>query len=307
MRRELGLAMGLFRSLEYYLDYCRLVFKKVRLYLWFRARGLPQASILRESSLLKVRPRKNPMSAEEFRKKMLSCAKKTRELQVEAGADEPVQATKIAGQPWWPEGVERPKCKHGHFMNFVAQVLLSDVPLAGMPENSLLSFHYCNQCIMEGRMPFGWKDKENKGYDLSILCNIDIRKPDVGGLAAASLTKSYSVTFRDVAEVPGRLCEDANIETVNLPKDFPQGKDDLDEDIYPGLKHVPKSKIGGWPSWVQFPEWPVNKQEERYEFLGQLDCKLFDGAPWCLGGYAYLFITEDKNVKYRAELIIQVT
>ena len=68
-----------------------------------------------------------------------------------------------------------------------------------------------------------------------------------------------------------------------------------------------KSKIGGWPTWVQFPEWPVNQQGEKYKFLGQLDWRLFDGTPWCSGGYAYLFISVDNNTKCKAELAIQVT
>jgi uncharacterized protein YwqG len=80
----------------------------------------------------------------------------------------------------------------------------------------------------------------------------------------------------------------------------------LDEDIYPGLKHVSKSKIGGWPSWVQGPVWPLNNGE-RYKFLGQLDWMLFDGTPWCSGGYAYLFVAKDDNDKLKAEMLIQVT
>jgi len=299
--------MRLFKSLAYYLDYCKLVFGKVRLYLWFRVRGLPQASVLKDSSLLKVRPRKNPMNAEQFQKRMLEYAKKTREFQVEENGVEPLPVTKIAGQPWWPEGAERPKCKHGHFMNFVAQILLSDVPLPDMPENALLSFHYCDQCTMDGQMSFGWFDKENKGYDLSFFCDADKTKTDMRGVLAPPMTKSYSISFRDIEEVPGGLCEDAEIDFVNLPKDFPQGKDDFDEDIYPGLKHVAKSKIGGWPNWAQYPEWPVNEKGEKYKFFGQLDWLLFDGTPWCSGGYAYLFITGGNNIKYKAELVIQVT
>ena len=71
------------------------------------------------------------------------------------------------------------------------------------------------------------------------------------GLLAPSLTKSYDTSFRDLEEVPGGLCKDANIEWVNLPKDFPLVKDDFDEDIYPGLKHLSYSMIGGLPNWLQ--------------------------------------------------------
>ena len=191
-------------------------------------------------------------------------------------------------------------------MNFVVQILLSDVPLSDMPANALLSFHYCDECTMGGRMSFGCFDKQNKGYDLTIFYDINKAKADMKGLLAPSLTKSYNISFRDVEEVPGGLCEDANINHVNLPKDFPHGKDEFNENIYPGLKHVSNSKVGGWPSWVQYPEWPLHNGE-RYKFLGQLDWKLFEGTPWCIGGYAYIFIINETDFKLKAELVIQVT
>ena len=155
-------------------------------------------------------------------------------------------------------------------------------------------------------MAFGCFDTENRGYDLRNFHDVDKTKADMKGLTAPSLTKSYSIRFREVEEVPGSLAEDAGIKHENLPVDFPQGKDDFDEDIYPGLKHIHTSKICGWPSWVQYPEWPMNNGK-RYQFLGQLDWNLFDGTPWCNGGYAYLFIIEDENGKLKCEMLIQVT
>lgn len=256
---------------------------------------------------MKVNPRVDPMGAKEFTQKMQKLTKPTREFKVSEDAEQPLPLTKIAGQPWWPEGMLRPKCKHGHNMAFIAQILLSDVPLPSMPENTLLSFHYCNECTMAGQMSFGCFDDQNNGYDLTLLNDIDKTKSDMNGFLAPSLTKSYKVSFRDIEEIPGGLCEDANIKHVNLPKDFPQGKDDFDEDIFPGLKHINKSKIGGWPSWVQYPEWPLNDSGEKFLFLGQLDWYLFDGTPWCNGGYAYLFITKDANEKFNAELLLQTT
>jgi len=290
--------------LRYFIEYCKLVFKAIKMQLWLKSKGIRVGPVVKKS-IFRVKPRIG--DPDKFRQTMLMYAKKTREFQVQEGAVEPLPVTKIAGQPWWPEGIHRPKCKYGHSMNFVAQIFLQDVPLSNMPENSLLSFHYCDQCTSDGRTSYGWIDKENRGYDLYIFHDIDKRKPDMRGLLAPSMTKSYNVSFRDVEEVPGGLCEDANIEPVDEPRDFPQGRDDFDEDIYPGLKHVAKSKIGGWPTWVQFPEWPANQQGDKYKFLGQLDWRLFDGTPWCSGGYAYLFITVDNNTKCKAELVIQIT
>jgi uncharacterized protein YwqG len=290
-----------------FLAYCKLVFKKIKMYFWFRRRGLPQASVLEESSLFKVYPRKNPMSAQEFTQLLSKLAKPTREFKVSQDSEKPLPVTKVAGEPWWPAGMSRPKCRHGHSMAFVAQILLSDVPLSDMPANALLSFHYCNECTMGGQMSFGFFDDENDGYDLTILYDIDKADADMKGLSTPSITKSYDISFRDIEEVPGGLCEDANIEHENFPEDYPQGKDDFDENVYPGLKHISNSKIGGWPSWVQYPEWPINEARERYIFLGQLDWWLFDGTPWCNGGYVYLFITNKPNSKLKAEMLIQTS
>jgi len=237
---------------------------------------------------------------------MLKHAKTTREFQTLEGGIEPLPVTKIAGQPWWPEDVPRPKCKDGHTMNFVAQILLSDVSLPDMPRNVLLSFHYCDECSMEGKMSWGWRDSQNRGYDLSIFYDVDQRKSDSLGLVASSLAKSYCISFRDLEEVPHDE-EDAHINRFDLPKDYPQKKDDFDENIYPGLKHIAKSKIGGWPTWVQYPEWPRNDFNQKFLFLGQLDWVLFSGCAWSTGGYAYLFIAEDESAKLKAELLIQTT
>jgi uncharacterized protein YwqG len=294
--------MRLFKSIEYCFEYLHLMLKKIRLFFWFQSRRLPQAAIIKEN-FFRVSPHTG--DAEKFRQDMLKYAKPTRELQVQPGGQEPEPITKISGQPWWPEGIERPKCKHGHYMNFVAQVLLSDVPGLSLPDNTLLSFHYCDTCTMEGRMPFGWEDKQNRGYDISILQDIDKRKPDSRGFAAAQYGTSYKVTFREINEVPAY--EDAGIVHKDIPKDYPQGKDDFDENIYPGLQHVARAKIGGWPNWVQYPTWPCDDNGKNYEFIAQYDWMLFDNSAWAGGGYAYLFIIRETDSKIKGELIIQTT
>jgi hypothetical protein len=294
--------MRLLKSIEYCFEYVRLVLRKIQLYLWCRHRGLPQDAILKEN-LFRVNPHVG--DPELFRQVMLKLSKPTRELQVQPGGQEPDPVTKISGQPWWPQGVERPKCKHGHYMNFVAQVLLSDVPGLNLPEHTLLSFHYCDTCTMEGRMPFGWEDRENHGYDVSIHLDIDKRKSDGRGLVATQYGTSYKTTFREFIEVPGY--EDACVMHKDRPKDYPQGKDDFDENIYPGLKHVAKAKIGGWPSWVQYPTWPCDDGGKKYEFIAQFDWMLFENSAWAGGGHAYLFLIREADSTLKGELVIQTT
>ncbi|MDH4202885.1 MAG: YwqG family protein [Phycisphaerae bacterium] len=289
---------------SYFLEYCRLVFKKIKLYLWFRSKGLPQASVLKNSSLFKVNPRMG--DPEKFRQQMLQFIKPTRELVLQDGTGEALPTTKIAGEPWWPEGVERPKCKDGHLMHFIAQILLSDVPLPDMPKDALLSFHYCEECAECGNMPWGYADDRRDGYDLRIFYDINQKRSDNLGMVVNSHMNSYNISLRDVEEVPNHE-DDANIQFSDLPDDYPQGKDDFDENVYPGLKHVHKSKVGGWPSWVQYPEWPTNEKGDKQSFLGQFDWWTFDGYPWCAGGYAYLFLSKDESAKLKAELLIQTT
>jgi len=271
--------MPLYRFFQYHIEKAKLILKAIKMQMQLRSRGVRSAPIL-SRHFFKIQPQIG--DPEKFLQNMLKHAKPTREFQATEEADESLPVTKIAGQPWWPEDVSRPKCKDGHSMNFVAQILLSDVPLPDMPENALLSFHYCDECSMEGKMSWGWNDTENRGYDLSIFYDVDHRKPDSLGLVASSLTKSYRISFRDLEEVPNDE-EDANI------------------------NHIAKSKIGGWPTWVQYPEWPTNDVGEKFLFLGQLDWVLFSGCPWSGGGYAYLFTAEDDNAKLKAELLIQTT
>jgi uncharacterized protein YwqG len=246
------------------------------------------------------------LSPDQFRDKMREHERPTRELVVERCDQGPEPVTKISGTPWWPSGVPRPSCPHGHAMCFIAQVRLSDVPGLETTDSSLLSFHYCDECSINGAMPWGWKDTGTRGsYDVSIFTDVDQRTIDGLGIMAPSDINPHKVSFRDVVEVP--LPEDAAIDVFETPKDYPGGKDDWDEDIYPGLVHVHRSKIGGWPTWVQSSEWPPTVETERVEFVLQLDWALCKDLAWCAGGYAYVFVKLPNTGPPIGELAIQTT
>jgi uncharacterized protein YwqG len=68
---------------------------------------------------------------------------------------------------------------------------------------------------------------------------------------------------------------------------------------------MPRSKVGGWPSWVQEPNWP-HKSSDDWLFLGQLDYHLGVDAPWSAGGYAYLFLSRDPESRI-GEILLQTT
>lgn len=232
---------------------------------------------------------------EEFCRKLEAYSKPTKEMVLTKGDPGSIPKTKISGTPWWPKEKARPQCKHGHPMSFIMQIALSDIPGMTDKTESLYSFHYCDECTLDGNMSFGFFDKGTGGYDISVFKNTNTTDTDDLGMVADSIVEPYDVEFCEKQEVPSypEICD--ILETQ--PEDFPQGEDDFDENIYPGLIHVAKAKLGGWPAWVQNVEWPDDMQ-----FISQLDWMLCPDAPWCTG-YAYLFMNADEV----GELVIQTT
>lgn len=223
-----------------------------------------------------------------------------------AGDPGPIVVTKIGGVPWWPLGRPRPKCERGHHMVFVAQVLLSDVCSFQEYTKALLSFHYCQKCVEQGNMAWGRDDRDNKGYDVSVFINVPDKEADGAGLVTQPLLKPYEISLRAVGEVPSS-CEELGITFAEAPHDYPQGTHEFDEHVYPGLMHVGACKVGGWPSWVQSPEWPTTPGGDRLTFVAQLDSRIWEESAWCCGGYAYLFAEQVEGKGWIGQLVIQVT
>jgi len=243
----------------------------------------------------------------DFVEKMEEFKRPTREMLVSLGDPGCKPITKISGVPWWPEGIKRPTCSKGHLMSFMGQFLLSDVPGFESHVDSLVSFHYCQECSYEGNMSWGWEDGENmSGYDISILTSVSSKKADNLGAVAKVVIEPHSVALREAMEVPG-VCDMLDI-CPDVPEEYPQDEDDFDENVYPGLVHVSKRKLGGWPSWVQDACPPETTDNEQLHFLGQLDWWLCEDATWASGGYAYLFIISSKDCNIlRVERALQTT
>jgi uncharacterized protein YwqG len=189
-------------------------------------------------------------------------------------------------------------------MAFQAQVRLADLPSAG-GDTGLLSFHYCQQCSEDGRMSFGRSDRENRGYAVTLF--EDISAPHDGGARSAeSWLPAASVSFSETREIP--CIEDLWALSCTVPEDFAaSATSDFDESIGPGCIHVFRSKVGGWPSWQQTPEYPECGEGRRMMFVAQLDCELGKSSAWALGGYAYLFACSSACSRREADLIIQTT
>jgi hypothetical protein len=187
-------------------------------------------------------------------------------------------------------------------MSFMAQVRLADVP--GLEKRSeLLAFHYCQQCADEGRMSSGCHDDGAQGYELTLLRADEKKATDGLETVAEVVIPPRRVALRKVLEVPGY--EQTSIMFPDLPDDYPEGEDDLDERIYSRCKHVARSKLGGWPSWVQSPAPPDIQEGQALHFVAQLDWELCEDAAWAGGGYAYLFLITDKGGAAHGELVVQ--
>ncbi|MCH8923289.1 MAG: DUF1963 domain-containing protein [Planctomycetes bacterium] len=208
-----------------------------------------------------------------------------------------VPVTKLSGAPWWPRGVPRPTCVDGHLMAFIAQIRLDEVP-GFDPRPTLISFHYCDQCTYDGKMPWGWEeDGRQRRYNVAVFSAADIKSVDGLGMVTESSVRPQSATSEPGMEVAG---------LEDIWKMFPEtavpgGAPDPDS-----LMHEESSKLGGWPSWVQHPTIPEDEVGNEMEFVGQLDMHSCPDSAWACG-YAYLFVSQLDEDDPQAELVIQTT
>ncbi len=220
--------------------------------------------------------------------------------------------TKIGGAPWWPQGEERPKCEHGHWMTFVVQINLGDLPGQLEDLSGLYSFHYCIDCQHQGNMSFGWRDDENKGYDVRVFQDLSVENDGLRIVGNPTIPPR-TVQLEEIHEIPSfsdlpfDLGNRFHKESYNYtPPDFdPHGFIPSDW-VWHDLKHVHGSKIGGHPTWVQNPEWPETVNGTRLVFLAQLDGLIGNDAAWP-NGTVFLFVHRRESGQYIGEMEMQHT
>lgn len=230
--------------------------------------------------------------------------KPARRILLSPGEPGQIPRTKVSGIPWWPKTCSRPTCSHGHLMSFMLQILLSDVPTHKMTTDHLLSFHYCTQCMYDGKMAWGFPDIENRSYDVRVFEIVGATEADGLGVVGEATLPTSTVTLSDYLEVPS-VDDMPEALQASLPEDYFQGGD-YDESDYRGMIHRPTCKIGGWPSWVQSPEWPTIGGR-KLDFICQIDAIVGERSAWGGGGHAYLFITPPGVSPRTGELLIQTT
>jgi hypothetical protein len=222
-----------------------------------------------------------------------------------------IDDTRLGGVPWWPHSEDRPRCRAcSRYLAFMAQIALRDIPLLGS-QMGLLSFHYCQQCAYGGNMSFGGESLRRKqglyggpGYDVRIFSST-LEGADDRRIVEPSPLPALLVSMERKLEVPDALDLPEEVAAL-LPPEYPYLADDFDEEVGGGLRHVRRSKAGGWPTWVQSSDWPIASNGQPALFAGQIDWQVGDQTPWCSGGYAYLFadLAAEQPV---GELLIQTT
>ena len=256
---------------------------------------------------------------------------------LEPGDPGPIPVTKVGGAPWWPAGVDRPRCDRNHTMSFMAQILLGDVPGLEAEGAALLSFHYCTECAYEGRMAWGWTERGRRGYDVSVFDPYGALSADGRGVVAEDPLGPHLVRFADRIEEIALGPDDFDylpelrqwvtdgirhgiISKVGAAEPDVAGSalhgDTPPEDARLAARYAQlaefrapgnRSKLGGWPAWVQNPELPRCDSGETMIFVAQIDWVVGAAAPWGGGGYAYLFAAPRSCGPRAGELVISTT
>ena len=208
----------------------------------------------------------------------------------------PVPITKVGGAPWWPENEERPICVDGHPMAFVLQVRVDEIPGWNQPP-TLLSFHYCDECKLNGNMSFGW---DEKGHQLRYnvrLFSTPSGKIDDQGIRIQSSAEPRTVTLLDEFE---------SLSLQHIWEAFPETSE-------PGRlsgfneNHCYESKLGGWPSWAQSPSYPEDEAGNDMELICQLSGREHQDTAWSCG-FVYLFASKyEEGEDQEAEMVLQST
>ncbi len=232
----------------------------------------------------------------ELSEKLKSLQREYAWLEFRPGEPGQIAQNKLYGAPWWPVGVPRPTCEHGHTMDFMAQFRLDEIPGQKWPP-TLLSFHYCMQCSYDGKMAFGWKDDgRQRRYDVRIWKNLDLTPDGLGQTTPWEGTPQVATLNRGVETIG---YEDVG-RRFQASRFLKRGPWELEHGF-----HDERSKIGGWPSWVQHPDRPEDDGAITMRFVAQLSGRSCPEATWNCG-YVYFFVSpfdEDQQ----AEMVLQST
>jgi hypothetical protein len=224
-------------------------------------------------------------------------------------------------------------------MGFVAQIRLADVP-GWKSDPSLLSFHYCYECMWYGDMAFGWGYTKSKSYDVTILNPTEQGETDGLGCIGTTDHKPYTIAFYDYFLPVLRPEHDETWYTTlkeDDPEDAEATRERVEEEIQhfalreryglvhsgelplptslPNIRHEgvyrsggaefqlgsgSRSRLGGPPQWMQSPVFPTHGTDEPLLFIAQLD--------WVMANHSfYLFASPSDSPMRAGEMVLQST
>jgi uncharacterized protein YwqG len=237
------------------------------------------------------------MTGADFHKRLATYDRPFARMDMTPGDPGQEPITKLSGAPWWPSGKRRPVCVDGHGMAFIAQIRLDQVPGFRQPP-TLLSFHYCDECAYRGKMAWGWADERSQSrYNLSLFSDVDGTAVDRLGVVTKASVAPQTPTFHNGVET---------LSIEDIWERFPETARPNGIPDFEAIIHENRSKLGGWPSWVQHPSRPKDQMGREMGFVGQLDLHACPESAWA-NGYAYLFASIYSKAGQIAELVIQTT
>ncbi len=263
---------------------------------------------------------------------MIATCKLAKKLELSEGDPGQVAVTKIGGVPLWPRGIERPKCSVGHPMSFFFQVLLSDVPDFG-EDDTLFTFHYCLTCMREGASHYGVHDLEfqlknrpvgHLGYGVQLFDSPGRLEPDAPDAPSGQVIPAQTVAFerRDEVMSSADYYGDGVYRGPEFPLRIPtveeywqrrstQAEYPVDEGEFrdldlPDFSNEACSKLGGWPSWYNYPDWLVCPHGNQFTFVGQLDFEALEDGPWGGGGRGFFWVCPPTCPDRVGEMVCQI-
>ncbi len=247
----------------------------------------------RISSFTREIPEKARIEKEEFVK---INTRTTHPIEIISQEGIDILCSKLWWKPFWPQGVEVPRCNAWHHHSFIAQIISDDIP--NFPKSKIIYFHYCEACSRNGNMSWWQIDEIKDRYAITIVNKYDkfsCQKSE--RMEGAEVMKEWKIIFSSRVETVSLEEAEVISKSPNIPDITRLMLDDLDEEdkIY----NYWESKLWGYPSWLQGYENPWN----NFRFAFQLSGEICPDTSWC-NGNVYIFVDFNKNVW---ELVLQTT
>ncbi|NEQ23342.1 MAG: DUF1963 domain-containing protein [Microcoleus sp. SIO2G3] len=207
-------------------------------------------------------------------------------------------ASKFGGTPWLKASERWPLCPNCNKpMHLILQLNLNELPesLRGRFGNGLLQFFYCTnieldcEIVCQGWEPFS-KIKLVRIVQPDHIC-VDKEIPKIDNLFAAKLI----VGWEEQEDYPD--CYQGT-EDTNIMHGIMLNNDESDF-LHEQEMYVTESKLAGWPTWIQYHEYPNCPMcnQPMNQFVFQFDPEDNHPCTWGDWGKGYLLQCPEHKVQ----------